>query len=112
MVGIDCLPAILKPLRSGCPVVQHASVSKTLRLQGASSSSAVGVGIGLSKSGTRGHIVRRLAAGLPAAECGLISLQVDMDGMVQYFHYCMDSASNLCTSSALFEPAAKLSDVQ
>ena len=39
--------------------------------------SIVGVGIGLSKSGSKGHVVRRLAAGFPAARSGNVFVKVN-----------------------------------
>jgi hypothetical protein len=42
----------------------------------------VGVGIGLAKSGTSGHVVRRLAAGFPAAESRQIFIKVTLTALV------------------------------
>ena len=45
---------------------------------GHATQTTVGVGIGLSKGGTSGHVVRRLAAGFPAAESRQIFIKVTL----------------------------------
>ena len=76
VAGADKVSCVLCAQRAGAYAAPGFSFTYCAWPRAHQQARRVGVGIGLSKSGSGGHVVRRLAAGFPAAECGRIFVKV------------------------------------
>ena len=76
VAGADKVSCVLCAQRAGAYAAPGFSFTYCAWPRAHQQARLVGVGIGLSKSGSGGHVVRRLAAGFPAAECGRIFVKV------------------------------------